>query len=540
MKALRLHIDDFRQFKDCEVVIGNKVTAIAGNNGTGKSTILGLLANSSALGKYRTYMGKPFRGEFSELFSGSPTYDLPGKKIRLDYVEHGREQEIRFRVSWQNNKARFRVIPHKKLSNGKTSSAKIKSPVIYLGLSRLYPLGEADDDALSIHKQRWTENEDRDWFIKKYREILSISDATKIENVSSFDVAHSRKHGTGVQTDKYDPSENSAGQDNLGQILMAVLSFKSLKRLMGDTWDGGLLLIDEIDATLHPAAQRRLVDLLLKEAGECCFQVVFTTHSTVVLEYLVDKTKPNVVDKPNDIEIAYLTDASRRLEIKRNPAWHTITSDLFIKGAGGPTAKVGIFSEDDEARWLMKEIIGALDPKLLSHVEFIDASFGCKTLTQLYRHDYLYIKDRIVVLDGDVTEGQLSEIQSLRTKWKNMLKLPGSDRPEKIIWDFLKNAKVDNPVWKAMSPFDLNYRSITDNGPMSDVYSQHGTERNKYKAWLKDYETIFKQASVVKYWADDNLDEAWDFIEEFTKAYNQVAQRTSASLMSMAMRPENL
>ena len=100
MKALRLYVDDFRQFKDCEVVIGNKVTAIAGNNGTGKSTILGLLANSSALGKYKTYMGKPFRGEFSELFSGSPMYDLPGKRIRLDYFEHGQKQEISFRSSW--------------------------------------------------------------------------------------------------------------------------------------------------------------------------------------------------------------------------------------------------------------------------------------------------------------------------------------------------------------------------------------------------------------------------------------------------------
>lgn len=361
-----------------------------------------------------------------------------------------------------------------------------------------------------------------------------------IESVNSLDIAHSRKHGTGVNTDSYDSVANSAGQDNLGQILMAVLSFKKLKREMGDKWDGGLLLIDEIDATLHPAAQRRLIDLLLKEAGKCGFQVVFTTHSTVVLEYLVDKTGPNVDDRSNDIEIAYLTDASRKLEIKRNPAWHTITSDLFIKGAGGPTAKVGVFSEDDEARWLMQEIIGALYSELLSHVEFIDASFGCKTLIHLYMHDYLYIKDRIVVLDGDVAEEQLSEIQSLRIKWKNILKLPGSVRPEKIVWVFLENADVDNPVWEALRAFDLNYRSITENGPMTSAYSQYGTERNRYKAWLKDYELIFRQASVIKYWTDDNPREAWDFIEAFTEAYNQVAQRTSASLMPMAKKPEEL
>lgn len=538
MKALRLYVEDFRQFKDCEVVIGDKVTAIAGNNGTGKSTILGLLANSSHLRKYQTYLGRPFRGEFSELFSATQEHDPSGGKASLNYMEKGQEQIVKFRTSWQNDGTRFRVIPKRELASGKTSEAKLNSPVIYLGLSRLYPFGEADEDALRQQQQHWDSDDDYNWFINKYKEILSIH--TVIESVNSFDIAHSRKHGTGVNTDSYDSITNSAGQDNLGQILMAVLSFKKLKRDMGDKWDGGLLLIDEIDATLHPAAQRRLVDLLLKEAGECCFQVVFTTHSTVVLEYLVDKTKPNMVNRPNDIEIAYLTDASRKLEIKRNPAWHTITSDLFIKGAGDPVTKVGIFSEDDEARWLMKEIIGTLYPELLSHVEFIDASFGCKTLIQLYRHDYLYIKDRIVVLDGDVTEEQLSEIKNLRIKWKNILKLPGSVRPEKTIWDFLENADVENPVWEALRPFDLENRNIIENGPMTSSYSQHNTERNKYKAWLKDYESIFKQASVIKYWTDDNQKEAWKFIEEFTEAYNQVAQRTSASPMPMSKKPEEL
>ena len=46
---------------------------------------------------------------------------------------------------------------------------------------------------------------------------------------------------------------------------MSILSFKRLKK-QREEWTGGLLLIDEIDATLHPAAQKRLIDLLVKEA----------------------------------------------------------------------------------------------------------------------------------------------------------------------------------------------------------------------------------------------------------------------------------
>lgn len=531
MKALRLYVDDFRQFKDCEVVIGNKVTAIAGNNGTGKSTILGLLANSSALGKYKTYMGKPFRGEFSELFSGSPMYDLPGKRIRLDYVEHGQKQEISFRISWQNNKTRFRVIPQKTLADGKTSSAKIVSPVIYLGLSRLYPLGEADDDALSFHKQRWTKSEDRDWFIKNYKNILSIR-TTEIENVSSFDVAHSRKHGTGVKTDKYNPSENSAGQDNLGQILMAILSFKSLKRLMDDEWDGGLLLIDEIDATLHPAAQRRLVDLLLKEAGECGFQVVFTTHSTVVLEELASKAGHQIGDGTSDIEIAYLTDASKKLKVKQNPSWHTMANDLFVRGPGGQPPRVGVFSEDAEARWLMNEIIETCRPDLISRVKFIEAPFGCDTLIHLYIHDYFYMRDRIVVFDGDVSEKNIEKIpEKFRNEGKNIVKLPGSVRPEQIIWNYLENADENDPVWDSLDQYGYTWKSITENGPSTFAGK---TKRNQYKSWLRACENDFHFAKVIGCWIDANPNEAQVFIEQFVNAYNKVAQRTSVDPISIS------
>lgn len=125
MKAIRLFIEDFRQFENCEVIIGNKLTAVAGNNGTGKSTILGLLANSSQLPGKKTYIGKAFRGEFAELFSGSPEHDPTGSKIRLDYEEHGQGESVVFRTAWQNKGTRFRVIPKREPEDGKTTEAKL-------------------------------------------------------------------------------------------------------------------------------------------------------------------------------------------------------------------------------------------------------------------------------------------------------------------------------------------------------------------------------------------------------------------------------
>ncbi len=537
MKAIRLFIEDFRQFDNCKIVIGNKLTAIAGNNGTGKSTVLDLLANSSELRREKTYIGKAFRAEFSELFSGMPKYDPAGKKIRLEYVEHGETKTVTFRTAWQGKQTRFRVIPKRERVDGKITEAKIESPVIYLGLSRLYPLGEADAKTLRHRTQHWDTPEDQAWFTDTYKDILSLR-AIDIKSVSNFDIAQSRKRGTGIETGSYGPSANSSGQDNLGQILMAVLSFKRLARTSGDDWDGGLLLIDEVDATLHPAAQRRLIDLLLQETKKCGFQAVFTTHSTVILDYLADKTAHIEKEQPNDIEIVYLTDANRRLEVKRNPSWYAMSNDLFVRGPGGSAPKVGVFSEDDEARWLMQEIIEGLCPTLMSHIDLIKASFGCDAMIHLYQHDYLYMKDRIVVFDGDVRETQLEVIpKHYRSEGKNIVKLPGAERPEKLIWDYLSTTDEADPVWDCLGRYEYTHRSITENGPLTGAYAAYTPERNRYKEWLKDCRDDFRRAGVVKCWAAANPDMAWGFVEAFTDAYNRVARRTSADPVPPVERP---
>lgn len=62
MKVTKLSLGDFRLFNNAEVYIGKMVAAIAGNNGTGKSTVLGILANSSQLKGKKTLLGRPYRG----------------------------------------------------------------------------------------------------------------------------------------------------------------------------------------------------------------------------------------------------------------------------------------------------------------------------------------------------------------------------------------------------------------------------------------------------------------------------------------------
>ncbi len=46
-----LVIKNFRQFNDVNILMGKRITILAGRNSTGKSTILGILANSGELKK---------------------------------------------------------------------------------------------------------------------------------------------------------------------------------------------------------------------------------------------------------------------------------------------------------------------------------------------------------------------------------------------------------------------------------------------------------------------------------------------------------
>lgn len=62
------------------------------------------------------------------------------------------------------------------------------------------------------------------------------------EQLSSVDYVNSPNKDTlAVTTQDYDWNTNSAGQDNIGKILLAILSFKRLKEKYPQAYKGGLL-----------------------------------------------------------------------------------------------------------------------------------------------------------------------------------------------------------------------------------------------------------------------------------------------------------
>lgn len=525
-----LILRDFRIFQDKTIVLGKYLTVLAGRNSTGKSTILGLLANSGEIKKNRgkTYSGKQFRAEFGEIFHGSKKFDVSSSN-RVKIVlsdENGNENDYRnFRTAWQNEKGkeRFRIIPSKIDANGKKTEAKLAIPVLYLGLSRLFPIGESDEDNITTNDMKFDNDEHKEWFVKQYNEILSLYD--DIEQVSNLSIGEtSKKSGVAIGTEKYDYLTNSAGQDNLGQILMAILSFDKLKKDWQEEWNGGLLLIDEVDATLHPAAQKRLLDLLHKEAKRMNIQVVITTHSSDLLKHICTKTAYNSMDKNNNIELYYFSNGNRHLELKRNLDYSSIESDLMVQSMLQRTNKIKVYTEDGEARWFIEKLI----PEILPYVELLDVKIGCTQLISLYMADISYFGNCLIVLDGDVKDNDLSSIPDiLLKKFNNIIKLPGEVRPEEVIYNYIIELPEEHPYWENADKFNMNWTYFKENGPDSTEYNQE-KERERYKKWFKDHESFFNSTGLFEYWAEDNKELVDSFKKAFKETYNDIASRTFA------------
>lgn len=529
-----LDINQFRCFQEQKIVLGRFLTVLAGRNSTGKSTILGMLGNAAELKKKEgaTYFSKLFRAEFSEIFKGSEQYDQTGSdKYKITITdEEGNETDYRqFRVTWQKKSAdstekRFRIIPYKPKAgtNGKKTDAKLGSPVYYLGLSRLFPIGEAE--TITESKMKFASEEHKAWFVEQYIKILSLHDT--INEVSGATIGNFEgKMAVGINTDRYDYLTNSSGQDNLGQILFALLSFRKLREKIGETkWRGGLLLIDEFDSTLHPSAQNSLIDLMISEARKIKIQIVITTHSISLLEHMRSRYEHNNgSDAVHEVELYYFTNQNRYLEIKRNFEFSSIEMDLMVQSMAQNRRKVKIYSEDAEARWFLQKLINTY----LSRVEILDISMSCAHLVELFIKDSGYFGNVLIVLDGD-SDSEINKVpEKLRQTKKSIVKLPGSVRPEQVLFEYLKGIPVEHAYWTAASAASFNWDSFTNHDPHSSDYSGYTKEREKFKKWFVDHKEIFDETKLFDYWAEDNPTLVGTFLNDFLTAFNAIAGRQS-------------
>ena len=524
----KLHFDDFRIFKDKDIYLGEVITAIAGQNASGKSTILSVLCNSCELksGDGKTITNKAFKSEFSEIIKGSKTHDKPNGFIGHITINNQlfHDYNIRFRVTWQKKKTddveatRFRIIPSRQDPHtNKNLSSKFPMPVFYLGLSRLYPLGETADEKIQNFTLAKLNDNDIEWLNSNYKKILSLYDIN-IHQITNYKIDN--KVSGGINTDEYDYLTNSCGQDNLMQILYVLLSFKKLFedfKVNNKIWLGGIFAIDEIDASLHPAAQIKLLDLMYNLCKEINIQVVFTTHSLQLLNAL-SKYK-----NKKEVSISYLTTANNTLQIKNNPEYCVMESDMMITNfyTEKYLNQITVYSEDDEARWFFSQLLD----KHLPRLNIVHIKLGAQSLLDLLYHDNSYFKNVLFILDGDQNETKSKKYESLSSKFNNIITLPGNISPEQLIFDYLINLPAEHEILEDNLYKGVTIRSIREQGPFTNKYMDCKKDREKYKQWFVDNKTMLEDIDVVKFWIRDNPELYNSFMNDFVKSFNILANR---------------
>lgn len=78
-----IEVSRFRAMHDLEIGLGQLVTVIAGQNGTSKSTILGMLGQPFGLRDRRTIFGRPFSTKFTDIFNMVARSRYPGRASLL-------------------------------------------------------------------------------------------------------------------------------------------------------------------------------------------------------------------------------------------------------------------------------------------------------------------------------------------------------------------------------------------------------------------------------------------------------------------------
>lgn len=446
MKITKIHIERFRGFHKEDFELGSFITAIAGQNGTQKSTLLGIITQAFTIKKEdpmreeTPLCGGSYISAFKDKFRLSPTFDKPGEHewtlsfdsgvedFTLESIKRSGSPNVRF---WKKG-AR------------KAGDGYFSLPTIFLSLKRLVPIAEVSN--ISTNDKLLTPEELQEFKSLHNRILIAqapISSATAITSTN--------KQSIGVSTELYDWNQNSMGQDNLGKIILALFSFERLKKKYSNQYKGGILAIDELDATMYPASQVELLKVLRQYASRLKLQILFTTHSISLLK-AVDQLVQETSAKPetsNQVKILYLQRSDNNIKIKQDINFEGILLNLNVVAHGHKRGKnkVTVYTEDKENILFTKAILKSKT----SALNFIDISFPCTILMELVSKKVPAFSSpySIVIVDGDVSEK--SDLVKKAQNADNVLVLPGKLSPERLVAKYLYELSDADSLWDSLA-----------------------------------------------------------------------------------------
>lgn len=567
--ANELQIKHFRKINNIDVELGDKITVFSGINGVGKSNIMSLIA--MAFGKTGNRIaGGNFFPHFDEYFI--ITEDEFNKQEKNKYEAYlkisAKDGIVQKRLGLKNDTKRrrgIRVLPRSTnyFTRNKTSKEVIKEakdrygigdsgrvpiPTIFISLSRLFPMGETElDEKLINSNNEIIKDGVIDKYVEWYNRVLPLSidiNKYKASNIKKVVNANGRLH---VELTSSDARTESVGEDNLGTIISALVDFFYLKEKQQEDYIGGIICIDEVDASLHPSAQIRLFELLEELSEELNLQVFMTTHSMTMLEKIIKKQNKD----SKNFKLVYILDP-RFPRIKKNiESIEDIKSDMYDdNNYYKPIIKV--YCEDEETSFIFNQIIKILNQEedfALPEYKIFPISLGHTQLENLRKFDK-YFESVVILVDGDSKKTQNenflnkylnNDVKGLnpRKLKSNVLSLPTFLAPESYYYFILSKILNDNEFWQQLGRLNLpnDYTSYRLGALLQEVVLDDNSNiqnEDLKKVFcgdnLKRIKNFIDETQTLTYYYKKNPQELSDFKNEIKKVFNIVENKVKANL----------
>jgi energy-coupling factor transporter ATP-binding protein EcfA2 len=396
------------------------IVAIVGENGSGKSTII-----QCAASVYQNT--EPKLTHFpSDFFPDTPWERIIDAEIKYNYRDPAKSRPDLFSSSSSRSD-----LLRKTAVRWRGYSRRPNRFVEHIDLSRVQPVSARTGYARLANPQLIVGTVDS-WDEKKI-DLLSQIMGHHYETVRMSQVV-----GYGGRVPVLSTSDRpfSGFHQGAGETTMVEFLDRQLKPT-------SLVLIDEIETSLHPRVQR----LIIRKLAEICrlqdIQIILTTHSPTILEELPLEARLYIIRQQ---------DGSRQVVTGVSPEFAMTKMDEERH------PECDVYVEDPRSETLVNEILVEHKPTLWERclgIPYGSAQVGY-ALGQMVASDR-FPRPTVVFVDGDQ-----------ETK-DGCFVLPGGDAPERVVFHAL-----DNVNWaKLHERLNRRYSDVADACKQAMTYADH-------------------------------------------------------------------
>lgn len=330
LRQIYLNAGELRGINALDIRFSYPITAIAGKNGAGKSTILALAccAYHNQKHGFRLPKRKLSYYTFSDFFV-QHTEEVPPQGIDIHYrIAHDKWRKteglpegigLGYQRRWKNKGGKWNDY-----------AERVKRNVVFLGIERIVPHTERSQSR--SYSRVFKDTQPMGWENK-------VKDAVGYVLGKSYDQFRYLRHSkyslpiVKIGGIVYSGFNMGAGENALFEIFSTIYS----------CGEGALLVMDEVELGLHAEAQRKFIAKLKDVCLETHTQVICTTHSKEIFDCL-----------PYDARY-FVECVNGKTRITSS-----VSSDFaFSKMAATPGNELNILVEDEVAKTLLQSALPA-------------------------------------------------------------------------------------------------------------------------------------------------------------------------------------